>query len=40
MKGRSIYFTQKELKAVRQACSEYCDIMYDGEEPYKAYARK
>lgn len=30
--GRSIYFTDKELKALRYSATEWCDIMADGEE--------
>lgn len=30
--GRSIYFTAKEMAALRAAASEWCEIMADGEE--------
>lgn len=32
MRGRSIYFTEKEIKALRDTATEWCSIMGDGEE--------
>lgn len=30
--GRNIYFTDKELKALRSSATEWCEMMADGEE--------
>lgn len=30
MSGRNIYLTEKEQKALRNICSEWCDIMNSG----------
>lgn len=30
--GRSIYFTDKELAALRSSASEWCEIMAEGEQ--------
>lgn len=30
--GRSIYFTDKELDALRKSASEWCEMMAEGEE--------
>lgn len=30
--GANIYFSDKELAAMRESCSEWCDIMNDGDK--------
>ena len=34
-KGMNVYFTQKELSAVIDSCTEWCEIMENGEETYE-----
>lgn len=31
--GRNIYFTDKEIKAIRASCGEWLEIMADGDDP-------
>lgn len=32
MAGRNVYLTEKEMSALRQSSSEWCDIMSGGDE--------
>ncbi|MBQ8166886.1 MAG: hypothetical protein IJZ96_07605 [Lachnospiraceae bacterium] len=33
--GKTIYLTDKEIKAVRDCCGEWCEIMSTGVETFK-----
>ena len=31
MAGRNVYLTEKEISALRKTCSEWCEMMEDGD---------